>query len=117
MINLIIVVAHLVGRGVLLPLLMVSYAPLYSSYFMLFRSLSTMALCLQIQWYLSKAAEPTLDAMGRVLASGTDLTAAGFTDFVFDILYISWFSLGLSILFDAAWWAMLGWFSWFCYFW
>lgn len=45
--------------------------------------------------------------MGRVLASGTDLTAAGFTDFVFDILYISWFSLGLSILFDAAWWAML----------
>jgi len=40
---------------------------------------------------------------GQLLRAGADLNQAGVTEYMFDIIYISWFVLVLSVVTNLAW--------------
>jgi hypothetical protein len=66
------------------------------------------APALIIEFYLDRLARPTYNADGSLRNAGEDLDAKGLTEFMWDILYWTWFNLFLVIVSgNGAWWLYL----------
>ncbi|KAH9077403.1 hypothetical protein EDB83DRAFT_2504589 [Lactarius deliciosus] len=56
----------------------------------------------------AKLGTPRRDSTGNLVSSGEDLNQPGMTEWMFDILYISWFAqVGTAILGEWLWWTYL----------
>ncbi|KAF8251349.1 hypothetical protein K440DRAFT_653172 [Wilcoxina mikolae CBS 423.85] len=63
---------------------------------------------LLIEFYLDKLGRPRYHASGELRSPGEDLAAAGVTEYLWDIVYVTWIVLGLvGVLGEWAWWAGL----------
>ncbi|KAL2752754.1 hypothetical protein ACRALDRAFT_2113165 [Sodiomyces alcalophilus JCM 7366] len=56
---------------------------------------------------LEKSARPTYDANGSLKTAGEDLSAPGLTQYMFDIIWVTWATIVLVILFGNG-----GWYLW-----
>ncbi len=61
-----------------------------------------------VQYWLEKAGRPVKNVQGQPIKSGEDLRAAGLTQLLLDLLYITWVVDILFILVDSnyVWWLM-----------
>jgi SRP-independent targeting protein 2/TMEM208 len=68
----------------------------------------TFALAAWLQLQLESVGRPKFDSKGIVLSSGSDLGQAGLTEYMFDVLYLTW---GIQLLVACtttwAWWLYL----------
>lgn len=68
----------------------------------------TFALAAWLQLQLESVGRPKFDSKGALLSSGSDLGQAGLTEYMFDILYLTW---GIQLLVACtttwAWWLYL----------
>jgi hypothetical protein len=61
-----------------------------------------------LQWQLESMGRPKYDPATRTLVrSGLDLHQTGVTEYMFDMIYITWFVLLLSVVTDLAWFVYL----------
>ncbi|KAH9978014.1 DUF788-domain-containing protein [Lactifluus volemus] len=68
----------------------------------------TLALSQFLYQYLKKTGTPKRDPTGNLVSPGDDLNHPGMTEWIFDILYISWFAqVGSAILGEWFWWIYL----------
>ena len=61
-----------------------------------------------IQFQLEFAGRPTFDSKGVVIKTGSDLGQSGLTEYMFDIVYLTW-GIQLFVAFTTtyAWWLYL----------
>ncbi|KAI0303179.1 DUF788-domain-containing protein [Russula brevipes] len=65
----------------------------------------SVALSQFLYHHLKKMGTPRRDSTGNLLSPGDDLNQPGMTEWIFDILYISWFAqVGSAILGEWFWW-------------
>ncbi|KAI0269203.1 hypothetical protein BC834DRAFT_865274 [Gloeopeniophorella convolvens] len=68
----------------------------------------SLALSQLLYRYLTKMGTPRRDATGNLVSPGDDLNQPGLTEWIFDILYISWFAqVGSALLGEWFWWVYL----------
>ncbi|KAI0036004.1 hypothetical protein K488DRAFT_76200 [Vararia minispora EC-137] len=68
-------------------------------------SLITLGLSQFIYTRLTSMGKPRRDASGAVVSPGDDLNQAGVTEWMFDVLYISWaVQVGSAVLGEWVWW-------------
>ncbi|RKF74270.1 hypothetical protein GcM1_240070 [Golovinomyces cichoracearum] len=64
--------------------------------------------CLLSEFVLEKTGRPKYDATSKALkTSGEDLSAPGLTDFMFDVIFVTWISLVCVMIFGN--WGWLFW--------
>ncbi|KAI0254336.1 hypothetical protein BJV78DRAFT_1274160 [Lactifluus subvellereus] len=65
----------------------------------------SLALSQFLYQYLKRSGTPRRDPTGNLVSSGDDLNHPGMTEWIFDILYISWFAqVGSAIFGEWLWW-------------
>jgi hypothetical protein len=61
-----------------------------------------------LQFQLESVGQPKYDGKGTLISSGSDLAQAGFTEYMFDVLYLTWGIQALVALTTTyAWWLYL----------
>jgi len=63
------------------------------------------APALLVEYWLESIGRPKYGAQSEVIKAGEDLEAKGLTEYLWDVLYWTWFCVALSGIFgDKAWW-------------
>lgn len=83
---------------------------LFLAFYIIFRSRSLTAYIflvspsLACQLFLERAGRPQFDSAGALRKSGEDLGAAGLTEYMFDVIWVTWATTILVILFGNKLW-------------